>query len=196
MSLPRSLLAATHPQFIALGNSALLGSACSCVGAEGLGLGLTHSSPATMLQLHQLRGDAALPHPPGHLPEALGPQWVSFPKPVIPWCHGLGREGKGWDLGSPGPRRKVLGCGRDGRACARLFPSHFLALPHLVLNPQPGYGRRVVQGAACLPTDLAGTRGLLSPLLPEPRLASRPGLSCLQLPDTLLLIPLHPTFCS
>ena len=29
---------------------------------------------------------------------------------------GAGREGKGWGLGSPGPRRKVLGCGRDGQA--------------------------------------------------------------------------------
>lgn len=52
----------------------------------------------------------------------------------------------------------------------------------------------VIQGAACLPTDLAGTRGLPSLLLPEPRLASRPGLSPVSGYQTPLLIPLHSHF--
>lgn len=49
------------------------------VGAPGLCLcGLrgcarvTHA-PSVIPQLQQLRGDSALPHPPGHLPEAVGP---------------------------------------------------------------------------------------------------------------------------
>lgn len=42
-------------------------------------------------QLHQLRRDAALPHSPRHLSEAIDLSGVSVPHPLSPWS-GVGVE--------------------------------------------------------------------------------------------------------
>lgn len=124
LCLPHSLPVATHPPmrsfwelFLSLESFSGEHQCSGLVPVLGLRVsvwGFTHFLFLTS-QLHQLGGDSALPHPPGHLPEAVGPQCVSFPTPLVPWCWewGVGRERKG--LGSGVSRaqegRKVLGLG-------------------------------------------------------------------------------------